>query len=103
MPGVVKFFEGLEPTRVAGFQAEPLARLGVDAVVQRYLQNLWRIQVARQQVGLLAEGTHLDATRTAALAGILQRLALTHEFLNIGIGIEDAGVAVSLTDDLDTL
>ena len=78
------------------------ARLRIDTVVERDLQDLRRVQVPRQQIGLLAEGTHLDTTGTAALAGILQRLPLTHELLDIGVRIEDRGIAMSLADDLDT-
>ena len=101
MPGVVEFVESLKRARVASLQADVLSRLGVDAVVQRNLQNLRRIQVARQQVGFLAEGTHLDAARAAALAGILDGLSLAHQFLDVGVGIEDTGIAVSLLNDPD--
>ena len=61
VPGVVELIESGEGARVASFQSELLARFRVDAVVKCDFQNLRRVQVARQQVGLLAEGSHLDA------------------------------------------
>ena len=101
VPGVVEVVEGLEAARVAGLNAELLARRRVDAVVQGDFQNLRRVQITRQQIGFLAEGSHLDATRAAALACVLQGLTFAHQLLDVGVGIEDGGIAVALTDDAD--
>ena len=101
VPSLIEFLKRLELARVASLEAKALASLGVDAIVQRNLQNLRRVQIARQQIGLLAEGAHLDAARATTLASILERLAVAHEFLDVGVGIEDAGVAVSLANHLD--
>ena len=100
VPCVVKLLEGFELPGIARFQTKSLACLGVNAVVQGYLQNLRRVQIARQQIGLLAKGSHLNTPRAASLASILQRLAGTDHLLDISVWVENAGIAVPLSDDL---
>jgi hypothetical protein len=57
--------------------ADVLARAHVEAVVEGEFQHLHEVEVAGEDVGLLAEGAHLDAARAAAFAGVLEGLALT--------------------------
>ena len=100
MPGGVQLLESLEAARVAGLQADLLARLRVHAVVQRDFQDLRRIQITRQQVRFLAEGTHLDTAGAAAFAGVLQGLALAHQLLHVSVRIEHGRIAMAQADDL---
>ena len=79
---------------------EPLAGAGVDAVVQGQLQHLQQVEVAGEDVGLLAEGAHLHAAGAAALAGVLQGLALAQLLLHHRVGVEQRGEAVAVADDL---
>ena len=61
VPGLVKLLEGPELAGIARLYSELLACLRVYAVVQRDFQDFRRVQIARQQIGLLSEGSHLDA------------------------------------------
>ena len=61
----------------------------VHAIVQRQFQHLHQIEVAGEDVGLLAERARFDATAATAGSGVLQRLALAHLLLDHCIGIED--------------
>ena len=55
-----------KPRRIAGAQADPLARARIDAVVQRDLEHLGQVEVAGEDVGLLAERAHFHAAARAA-------------------------------------
>ena len=85
--------------RVARAGADVLAGAHVEAVVQREFQHLHQVEVAGEDVGFLAERAHLDAARAAALAGVLQRLALAELFFDHGVGVEERGEAVAVADD----
>ena len=87
-PGSVQLFEILEGARVPGLQAYLLSGFRVNAVIERYFQDLGRVQVACQQICFLAEGAHLYAAGAAALAGVFKAFALTDELLHIGVRIE---------------
>ena len=71
----------------------------VDPVVEGDLQQLGQVEVAGQDVGLLAEGTGLDATAGATLARVLDALAHARQLGHDRVGIEHRGVAVALADD----
>ena len=63
--GLVKLFVTGKVTRLARLNPRPLTGHRVDAVVQCDLQNLRHIQVAGQNISLLAEGTDFDAATAA--------------------------------------
>jgi hypothetical protein len=98
--GGVEVVESGEVFGLAGLRADLLAGQLVAAVVQGQLQDLGHVQVAGQDVGLLAEGPGLDAAGAAALAGVLHGLADAHLLHDHGVGVEDGRVAVALADDL---
>ena len=102
VPGIVEFLERLERSRIASLESQLLLRDGVKAVVQGDFQNLRRVEITCQQIGFLAKSTYFDATRASAFAGILHSLAGTHHFLDVGVGIEDRRIAVTLTNHLQT-
>ena len=54
---------------VAGVGPEPLAGARVDAVVQRQLQDLRQVEVAGEDVGLLAEGARPRRSRCSRRPG----------------------------------
>ena len=95
---IVQFFVSLKGARIACLQPYRDARDRIDPVVERHFQDLGHVQVAGQQVGLLAEGPHLDAAAASPLAGIPEGLALAQQLGHVDIRIEDGGIAVSLTD-----
>ena len=102
VPGIVELFVGLEAAGITCLESEFLARLWIDAVMECNLQDLRCIQIACQQIGLLAKSTDFDAARTASLAGILHRLPCPYHLLHISVWIEDGWIAVTLTNHLDT-
>jgi len=65
-PGGEQLVETDDAARVAGAGAEPPAGARVHAVVQRQLQHLHQVEVAGQDVGLLAERARLHAAAGAA-------------------------------------
>ena len=88
-----------ERGRVARAGADVLARAHVEAVVQREFQHLHQVEVAGEDVGFLAERAHFDAARAAALARVLERLALAELFFDDGVGVEERREAVAVADD----
>ena len=66
--------------------------------MQRQFQHLDQVEVAGEDVGLLAEGPGLDAAAAAAGPGVLQRLALADLLLDHRVGVEDRGEAVAVAD-----
>ena len=80
-------------------RAQLLAGARIDAVVQRQLQHLHQVEVAGEDVGLLAEGPDLDAAAAPAGPGVFERLALAELLLDHGVGVEDRREAVALADD----
>ena len=69
-------------------------------MLQRDLQHLGHIEIAGQVVVLLAKCTRLHTAAGAAIAGILQRLALPDHLLHDDIGVEDRGLTKAGADDL---
>ena len=61
VPGLVKLLKGLERTRITRFKSQLLAGFRINTIIQGNLQDLRCVQIARQQIGLLSEGSHLDA------------------------------------------
>ena len=96
----VQVLEGPELPGVAGGDADLTAGDGIHTVVQSQFQKFGHVQIACEQIGLLAEGADLDTAAAASLTGVLQALALTDEFLDVCVGIEEGRIAVSETDDL---
>ncbi len=68
--------------------------------MQGKLQHLHEVEVAGEDVGLLAEGAHLDAAAAAAGARIDEGLALAQLFLDHRVRVEDGGEAVAVTHHL---
>ena len=101
MPCLIELIEGTEQTRITRLQTELLARLRINTVVQCYLQNLWCVQITRQQISLFAESPHLDTARAAALTSILQCLTSTYHLLHISVGVEHRRIAMPLTYHLN--
>ena len=62
VPGLIEFLKGLERTRITRFKSKLLAGFRINTIIQGNLQNLRCVQIARQQISLLTEGTDLDAT-----------------------------------------
>ena len=89
----------LELGRIAGLQADRLARARIDAVVEGDLEDLGHVEVPGQGVVLLAESPGLDAAAGPAVAGILGGLALPDELLDDGVGVEDRRLAEAGLDD----
>lgn len=96
----VQVLEGPELPGVAGGDADLTAGDGIHTVVQSQFQKFGHVQIACEQICLLAEGADLDTAAAASLTGVLQALALTDEFLDVCVGIEEGRIAVSETDDL---
>ena len=61
VPGLIEFLKGLERTRITRFKSQLLAGFRINTIIQGNLQDLRCVQITRQQIGLLTEGTHLDA------------------------------------------
>ncbi len=80
----------------SGFGAELSLRLRIETVVECQLQDLRQVEVAGQNVGLLAEGPHLDTAAAAAGPGVLERFALPNLLLHHCVGVENGGEAVTL-------
>ena len=100
LEGREELVRGLEPGGVAGLRADLLLGAGVEPVVQRQLQHLHQVEVAREDVGLLAEGAHLHAAGAAPFPRVLQRLALAELLLHHGVRIEERRETVAIADDL---
>ena len=77
---------------------ELLSGARVHAIVQRQFQHLHQIEVASEDVGLLAESARFDATAAAAGPGVFQRLALANLFLHDRIGVEDRREAIAVAN-----
>ncbi len=61
-------------------------------------RHLGQVEVAGEDVGLLAEGAHLHAAAAAAGARVLEGLALAQLLLHDGVGVEERREAVALGD-----
>jgi hypothetical protein len=68
--------------------------------VQRQLEELRQVEVARQHVRLLAEGAGLDAAAGPAFAGVLDALSLTEQLLHDRVGVEHGREPVAPADHL---
>ena len=66
--------------------------------MQRQFQDLDQVKIARQDVRFFAERARLDTAAAAALARVLQRLALPHLLLDHRVGVENRGKAVTVAD-----
>ena len=100
-PCLVELLVISEVSRVAGVQAELLAGERVLAVVEGDFKDFRRVEVAGEQVSLLAEGPHLDAPGAAPFPCVLDGLSRPHHLLHVGVGVEERGIAVALSDDFD--
>ena len=98
--GAEEGLEVAERLRPAGRRAEPPAAPRIDAVVQRQLEDLRQVEVAGEDVRLLAEGAGLDAAGAAALPRVLDRLPHPQLLLDHRVGVEDRGEAVAAAHDL---
>jgi len=95
---VVQLSVSCKGARITGLQPYRDARHRIDPIVERHLQDLGHIEVAGEQVGLLSEGSHLDAAAASPLAGILQRFALAQQLGHVHLRIEDRRIAMPLPD-----
>ena len=72
---------------------------GSRAVVQRELQDLGQVEVAGEDVRLLAEGAGLHAAAGPALARVLDALALAQQLRHDAVRVEQRREPVALADD----
>ena len=72
----------------------------VETVVKRDFKDFRSVEIACEQISLLAEGSHFDTSAASAFTCVFERFARTYHFLDVGVGVEDRRIAVSLTDDL---
>ncbi|EKD38768.1 MAG: hypothetical protein ACD_75C00615G0001 [uncultured bacterium] len=94
----IQFIETAEGGRLAGGDGDHFPGKRIDAVIEGDLKNFRHIEVAGEDIGLLAEGTGLDAAAGSAFAGVLHGFADPHLFHDHCIGIEYRWVAVTLAD-----
>ena len=97
--GGQQLVKGRKRARIARFQPDPLPGARIDAVVQGQLEHLGHVQVAGQVVIFLAKGADLDAAAGAAGPRVGHRLALAHQLLHRGVGVEHRGLAEPGADD----
>ena len=85
-----------EVPRIAGARPELPAGPRIAPVVQRELQDLGQVEVAGEDVRLLAVGAGLHAAAGAALARVLDALALAQQLGHDAVRVEQRRVAVAL-------
>ena len=90
----------MEVLRAAELQTELTARHMVVAVIERQLQDLRQVKVARENVRLVAERARLDAAACAAAAGVLERFACGKQLLHNRFRVVKRGLAPTLAADL---
>ncbi len=98
--GLVQFVKGLKGRWLAGGDGDGLAGQLVNPVIQGNLQDLRDIEIAGEDIGLLAEGTGLDAAAGPALPGVFDALADPHLLHDHRVGVENRGVTIALADNL---
>ena len=83
----------------SGLRSQLATGTRIPAVVQGQLEYLRQVEVAGENVGLLAERADFDTTAATAGAGIFERLALADLLGDHRVGIEDRRKSEALADD----
>ena len=84
---------------LSGLQSDLLSGMGVEAVMQRYLKDFRQVEISRQDIGLVAEGTGFHAAAGTPLAGVGHGFAGVEQFLDDGLGVIKCRLAPALPGD----
>ena len=100
--GSGKLIHGGEGPHVAGLQANLLLGDGIDAVVERDLEDLVGVEETDVRIFIRDAGYHvLHAAADAVFARLLDRVAHGQQIGNADVVVEERGVAVPLADALE--
>lgn len=85
--GAEKLIVAAERACISRAQADQLAASGVDAVVQRDLEDLRQVEVPGQRIGLIAPAARLHAARGAAAPRVGEALARREQLVDDLLGV----------------